>query len=48
MLPELPHTYIGSAIVIPVDALRAWLLDEAKRDDRNLDDRIQSILDEPQ
>ncbi len=30
MLPELPCVRVGGVVLLPVDALRAWLTDQAK------------------
>ena len=30
MLPELPHVRVGGVVLLPVDALRGWLIEQAK------------------
>ena len=30
ILPELPHVRVGGVVLLPVEALRAWLTDQAK------------------
>ena len=30
LLPQIPHTRIGNAVLIPVEGLQAWLRDQAK------------------
>jgi hypothetical protein len=47
-LPEIPHTYIGSAVVIPTAALQRWL-DERSRAQvekgRSLADEVLAVLE---
>lgn len=43
LLPELPHIYMGSAVVIPIESLRAWLRKEASRPDQT-DAMVDEIL----
>lgn len=42
MLPELPHIRVGGAVLLPVDALRGWLLERA-RAERG---RAEAVADE--
>ena len=44
VLPELPHFRIGSAVVIPVDALRTWLRDRAKIEGSRIDTVVEEVL----
>ena len=44
MLPELPHTYFGTAIVIPVDALRQWLAERVAHQDQEAAQAAEAIL----
>jgi len=30
ILPELPHVRVGGVVLLPLEALRAWLTDQAK------------------
>ena len=50
ILPELPHTRLGGCVVLPVDALRQWLLErvqvEKSRIDTAVDEILASIKDE--
>ena len=41
-LPEIPHFYMGRRVVIPVEGLRQWLMDEAQRERS----RVDSVADE--
>ena len=42
ILPELPHLRVGGVVLLPVDALRGWLLAEAKAEQG----RVQTIVDD--
>ena len=42
VLPELPHLRIGTAVVVPVDALRDWLRSHAQQGPG----RIGAIVDD--
>ena len=42
LLPSLPHVRAGGAVLIPVEALRRWLDEEAVREP----DRIDGIVSE--
>lgn len=42
ILPEIPHLYMGRRVVIPVEGLRQWLMDEAQRERS----RVDSVADE--
>ena len=42
MLPELPHTYIGRCIVIPIHSLQQWLDDKVQSESK--DKLSQEIL----
>ena len=42
ILPELPHVRVGGVILIPVDALREWLLDRAKAEPG----RVAAVVDD--
>ena len=46
VLPEIPHLRIGTAIVIPIDALREWLNDQAKAGKGRVDAAVDDILSE--
>ncbi len=44
ILPELPHLRIGSAVVVPVDALRTWLRERAKIEGSRIDTVVEEVL----
>ena len=44
MLPELPHIRIGSAVVVPVDSLRAWLREQAQMEQNSVEKAVSEIL----
>ena len=44
ILPELPHVRVGGAVLLPVDALRAWLSDQAKTEQGRVEKVTEEIL----
>jgi hypothetical protein len=46
LLPRLPHVRAGSAVLVPVDALRRWLDQEAKARAVEKRARIESVVRE--
>ena len=44
MLTEIPHTYIGSRVVIPVDELREWLRNQVRRDRNRVDEVVEKTV----
>ena len=46
LLPEIPHTYLGSRIVIPVEAMQKWLSDQTKAESNQIDEVVNDILKE--
>ena len=44
ILPEIPHLYLGKRVVIPVDALREWLLDRAKAEPGRVEKIAEEVL----
>jgi hypothetical protein len=42
LLPSLPHVRAGGAVLVPVDALRRWLDEQAAQDP----DRIDAVVSE--
>ena len=44
ILPELPHTRIGTAVVVPVDELRRWLRDRAQQERGAVDRAVDEVL----
>ena len=41
-----PHLRIGTAIVVPTEALKKWLIDEAKVEEGRIDAAVEEILEE--
>ncbi len=46
ILPSIPHFRIGTAIVIPIDALRKWLNDQAQVEKSLVDAVVDEVLSE--
>ncbi len=44
ILPELPHVRVGGVVLLPVDALRAWLLEQAKAEQGKAQKMAEEIL----
>ena len=44
ILPELPHVRLGGAVLLPVEALRAWLSDQAKAEQGRAEKVAQEVL----
>ena len=44
MLPRLPHVHLGRRVVLPVDALRDWLCEVARTEQRRMDRSANEIL----
>jgi excisionase family DNA binding protein len=44
ILPELPHTRIGTAVVVPIDDLKQWLRDRAKQERSAVDQAVDEVL----
>ena len=44
MLPEIPHLHVGRRVVIPVEALRRWLEDQAKAGRTRIDAAVEEVL----
>jgi hypothetical protein len=44
LLPELPHTRLGGCVVLPVDALREWLLKQAQARKSRVDTAVDEVL----
>ena len=43
-LPEIPHLRLGSAVVVPVDALREWLRQQAQVEPAKIDRAVDEVL----
>ena len=46
LLPRLPHLRLDGAVLLPVEALRRWLEEEAKALPNQVDKTVSEILDE--
>jgi len=46
MLSEIPHTRLGTRVVIPVENLKKWLSERADTELRNVDKAYQDIMKE--
>ena len=44
VLPKLPHTHLGTRVVIPVDALREWLRANAEAIPNQIDALVEEIV----
>ncbi len=44
VLPQLPHVRVGGAVLLPVEALRAWLSDQAKVEQGRAEKVAEEIL----
>ena len=45
LLTEIPHTYIGTRVVIPVKEFRAWLGERAKTESAQIDRIVEETLE---
>ncbi len=45
ILPELPHVRVGGVVLLPVEALRRWLLEQSLVRPSIRDKAVQEILD---
>ena len=44
LLPSLPHIRVGGAVLIPVEALRRWLDEGARREPARVDGTVAETL----
>ena len=44
VLPELPHVRVGGAVLLPVEALRAWLQQQATVERGRVDAVVKEIM----
>jgi hypothetical protein len=44
LLPRLPHVRAGTAVLIPVEALRRWLDEQARRQPSRIDEIVREGL----
>ena len=45
MLPEIPHTHLGTRVVIPVEGFRRWLEERARAEGSRVDAAVREVLD---
>ncbi len=45
VLPQLPHVRVGGAVLLPVEALRSWLEQQAKVEPGRVDAVVKEILE---
>jgi excisionase family DNA binding protein len=45
IVPSIPHSYIGSRIIIPVELLKEWLRDQAVTEKLRTDQLADEILE---
>ena len=46
VLPEIPHTRIGTCVVIPIDLFKEWLRKRASVEQRGADEVANDIMKE--
>jgi hypothetical protein len=44
VLNEIPHFHVGRRVVIPVEGLKAWMMDESQREKSRVDNAASEIL----
>jgi excisionase family DNA binding protein len=44
LLPELPHLRAGGCVMIPIDGLRQWLLEQAQAGKSRVDAAVEDVL----
>lgn len=44
LLPSIPHVREGGVVLVPVDGLRAWLLDQANAKSKTVDSIVKSVV----
>ncbi len=45
ILPELPHFRVGKAVLLPVEALRAWVQEQTKVEPGRVDAVVKEIME---
>jgi len=45
LLPQLPHVREGGVVLVPVDALRTWLMERARSQASATDSAVAEILE---
>ena len=45
MLPEIPHTYLGSRVVIPIEPFKEWLRKRAEAQGARADAVAEEVLE---
>ena len=44
LLPEIPHAYLGTRVVIPVESMQKWLAEKTKIEPNGVDETVKEIL----
>jgi hypothetical protein len=44
LLPELPHLRVGTAVVVPIEGLRSWLMEQAAQELSAVDEAVDEVL----
>jgi excisionase family DNA binding protein len=44
ILPELPHVRVGGAVLLPVEALQAWLREKVETEQGRAEKVVEEIL----
>jgi len=45
MLPEIPHTHLGTRVVKPVEGFRRWLEERSRAEGSRVDAAVREVLD---
>ena len=45
MLPQIPHTHLGTRVVIPVEGFRRWLEERTRAEGSRVDAAVREVLD---
>lgn len=46
ILPQVPHLRAGTAVLVPVDELRNWLVRQARGEAEALETAVREVLDD--
>lgn len=46
VLSEIPHTYLGNRVVIPVEPFKEWLRERARSEEQSSDEVANDIMKE--
>jgi hypothetical protein len=45
LLPELPHLRVGTAVVVPIEGLRSWLMKRAAQELSAVEEAVDEVLE---